>query len=241
MENAQTMEEYFFTEAIEDLFAIKSACSSTRIINFSYENKPDENSIYVWALFNQQLKRILFSKSDLKNFRKIYKTIKIYFGPLSVNLICNKDDNKDNIVLKINNSPNLKEIITKKLNINQYPLNKFVINEWKVFNENFDEIYKLEFKDANNYDNIEGNANINPKIILKITDPKNKIIQPNFEINKSKGNNSVPPITKNNESRENDYKYESQINELKSQLKKEKNKNQELINEMKNKYEYKIN
>ena len=134
----------FLQKLLKIYSQLNSLVSSTRIINFSYENKPDENSIYVWALFNQQLKRILFSKSDLKNFRKIFKIIKIYFGLLSVNLICNnKDDIKENVNLKINNLPNLKEIITKKLNINQYPLNKFVINEWKVFNENFDEIYKL--------------------------------------------------------------------------------------------------
>ena len=182
MENDQTMEEYFFTEAIEDLFAIKSACSSTRIINFSYENKPDENSIYVWALFNQQLKRILFSKSDLKNFRKIYKTIKIYFGPLSVNLICNKDDNKDNIVLKINNPPNLKEIITKKLNINQYPLNKFVINEFKVFHKNFDEIYKLESRNP-----INNKVNANNK-------KKTDIISEILVLDKIKSINNQPSI-----------------------------------------------
>ena len=45
----------------------------------------------------------------------------------------------------------------------------------------------------------------------------------------------------NNESKENNSKYESQINELKNQLNEEKNKNQGLINEMKNKYESKIN
>ena len=175
MENDPKLEEYLFIDDIRDLFSIKGATTTSWGVKFSYKNKPDENSIYIFALVDKIIKRMVFTKMDLKNIRKMYKIIKIYFGPLSVNLICNQNDNKDNILLKINNLPDLKLIITNTLNINQYPLNKFVINEWKVFNENFDEIYKLEFKDANNNDNIEDNANIKPKIILKITDPKKKL------------------------------------------------------------------
>ena len=163
MENAPKLEEYLFIDDIQELFSVKAATTTSWGVKFSYKNKPDENSIYIFALVDKIIKRMVFTKMDLKNIRKMYKIIKIYFGPLSVNLICNQNDNKDNILLKINNLPDLKLIITNTLNINQYPLNKFVINEWKVYNENFDEIYKLEFRDANNNDNIEGNANIKPK------------------------------------------------------------------------------
>ena len=164
MENDPKLEEYLFIDDIQELFSVKAATTTSWGVKFSYKNKPDENSIYIFALVDKIIKRMVFTKMDLKNIRKMYKIIKIYFGPLSVNLICNQNDNKDNILLKIHNLPDLKLIITNTLNINQYPLNKFVINEWKVYNENFDEIYKLEFRDANNNnDNIEGNANIKPK------------------------------------------------------------------------------
>ena len=178
MENDPKLEEYLFIDDIRDLFSIKGATTTSWGVKFSYKNKPDENSIYIFALVNTIIKRMVFTKLDLKNIRKMYKTIKIYFGPLSVNLICNQNDNKDNILLKINYLPDLKLIITNTLNINQYPLNKFVINEWKVFNENFDEIYKLEFKDANNNDNNSDNAKIKQKQNTSII--KTKLVLNNF-------------------------------------------------------------
>jgi len=159
MENNLKLDEYLFIEDIQDLFSIKSATTTSWGVKFSYKNEPDENSIFIFALMNTVIKRLVFNKSDLKNIRKIYKIIKIYNGHLYVNLICNKDDNKDNILGKIIKLPNIKDIILNKLNFNQYPLNKLFINKWEVIEDNFDEIYQLEFRDPNKNDKNDNNDN----------------------------------------------------------------------------------
>ena len=100
-----------------------------------------------------------------------------------MNLISNNNDNKDNILFKIINLPNIKDIIANKLNINQYPLNKFVINKWNVIEVNFDEVYKLEFREPNKNDN---NNKDNVNIIQK---PKTNIISTKLVLENNNNNN----------------------------------------------------
>ena len=68
------------------------------------------------------------------------------------------------------------------MNINRYPLNKIVINKWEVYEENFDEVYKLEFRETNKNDNNNNNKD-NANIIQK---PKTNILSTNLVLDNMK-------------------------------------------------------
>ena len=167
MQNDTTNNEYIFIDDIQDLYSIKGATTTSWENNFSYENRPDENSIFILALVNTVIKMMVFTKSDLRNIRKICKIIKIYFGSHSVNIICDKNHTKEQILFKMINLPSIKYIIATKLDIIKYPLNNFVINDFNAYIENFDKVYQLVFQNHNNNNfnnnpNNKGNNNLNP-------------------------------------------------------------------------------
>ena len=165
MKNNSNIEEYFFIDNIQDLFSIKQATITSWGIKFSYKNILEENSIYIFALVNDDLKKMIFNKFDLKKIKNIYQLIRIYFGNLYVNLICSQRDTKENILFKISSSPAINKLIMEKLNIIQYPLNKFMISEVEAFLKNFDKVYKLEFNNNINDNNMK--PKLKPKTYIK--------------------------------------------------------------------------
>ena len=165
MKNNSNIEEYFFIDNIQDLFSIKQATITSWGIKFSYKNILEENSIYIFALVNDDLKKMIFNKFDLKKIKNIYQLIRIYFGNLYVNLICSQRDTKENILFKISSSPAINKLIMEKLNIIQYPLNKFMISDVEAFLKNFDKVYKLEFNNNINDNNMK--PKLKPKTHIK--------------------------------------------------------------------------
>ena len=155
MENNSNIEEYLFIDDINDLFILKQATTTSWGLKFSNNNKVDENSIYIFALVSNDFKKMVFNKNDLKMIKKLYELIRIYFSNLYVNLICNQKDTKDKIFSKISATSALNKLITEKLNITQHQLNQFVISDFNVNVDNFDKVYKLEFGNNNNDNNIK--------------------------------------------------------------------------------------
>ena len=171
MENNPNIDEYIFIENIQDLFALKQATTTSWGIKFSYKNRPNENSVFIFALVNEDLKKMVFNKIDLKRMSNIYKLIRIYFGNLYVNLICNQKSTKESILSKISSSPAISKLLMEKLNIIKFPLNKFIISDFKAILENFDKVYQLEFKNNVNDNGNNSKPNMNPKTY---THKKNK-------------------------------------------------------------------
>ena len=181
MKNNSNIEEYFFIDNVQDLFSIKQATTTSWGIKFSYKNLLEENSVYIFALVNDDLKKMIFNKIDLKKIKNIYQLIRIYFGNLYVNLICGQRDTKENILFKISSSPAINKLIMEKLNIIQYPLNKFIISDFNAVLQNFDKVYKLEFNN-----NINDN-NMKPKL-----KPKTHIYNKSSDFTHMMINNSKP-------------------------------------------------
>ena len=144
MKEDKNIERYIFIDDIQELFQIKGATTTSWLMKFTYKNPIDESSIFIITEVDKTLKIMPFNKFDLKNIRKIYQLIRIYFNNnLYENFICKKRDNKDNILFKISNFPLLVNMIMKNLNINQNSLNNFAIIEKNLIVENFDKVYDL--------------------------------------------------------------------------------------------------
>ena len=144
----------------QDLYQIKASTLTSWEMRFSDKNQVNENSIYIIAEVDKNIKYMPFTKKDLKPIKKIYKLIRIYFNANYANFICNKNDNKDKIIIKINNSQLITNCVMTELCINQNSFINFVISKQKLFIENFDEVYNLELKPFNN-------SNENQKIKAK--------------------------------------------------------------------------
>ena len=154
MKENKNIERYIFIDDIQELFQIKGATTTSWLMKFTYKNPIDENSIFIITEVDKTLKTMPFNKFDLKNIRKIYQIIRIYFNNnLYENLICSKRDNKNNILFKISNFPLLVNMVMKNLNINQNSLNNFAIIEKNLIVENFDKVYDLVLNNLNNNNN----------------------------------------------------------------------------------------
>ena len=160
MQNNFNIEKYIFIDNIQDLYQIKASTLTSWEMRFSDKNQVNENSIYIIAEVDKNIKYMPFTKKDLKPIKKIYKLIRIYFNANYANFICNKNDNKDKIIIKINNSQLITNCVMAELCINQNSFINFVISKQKLFIENFDEVYNLELKPFNN-------SNENQKIKAK--------------------------------------------------------------------------
>ena len=160
MQNNFNIEKYIFIDNIQDLYQIKASTLTSWEMRFSDKNQVNENSIYIIAEVDKNIKYMPFTKKDLKPIKKIYKLIRIYFNANYANFICNKNDNKDKIIIKINNSQLITNCVMAELCINQNSFINFVISKKKLFIENFDEVYNLELKPFNN-------SNENQKIKAK--------------------------------------------------------------------------
>ena len=161
MQNNFNIEKYIFIDNIQDLYQIKASTLTSWEMRFSDKNQVNENSIYIIAEVDKNIKYMPFTKKDLKPIKKIYKLIRIYFNANYANFICNKNDNKDKILIKINNSQLITNCVMAELCINQNSFINFVISKKKLLFENFDEVYNLELKPFNN-------SNENQKIKAKI-------------------------------------------------------------------------
>ena len=163
MKENKNIERYIFIDDIQELFQIKGATTTSWLMKFTYKNPIDENSIFIITEVDKTLKTMPFNKFDLKNIRKIYQIIRIYFNNnLYENLICSKRDNKDNILFKISNFPLLVNMVMKNLNINQNSLNNFAIIEKNLIVENFDKVYDLVLNNLNNNNNNNFALKFNP-------------------------------------------------------------------------------
>ena len=158
------VKEYIFINDAQDLFSIKAATATSWAFKFYYENQVDEESVYIFLKLDNKIKRKAFNKSDMKKISKIFKIIRIYFNDLSVNIICKEDNDGISLLKKINQLTDIKNLIQEKLNICQFNLDNFIINEKEAFIKNVDKIYFLELKENlnnNNNNNNNNNSNIN--------------------------------------------------------------------------------
>ena len=141
-------------------------------MKFTYRNEISENDIYISAIVDGLIKKMIFTKSDIKNIGKNFSIIRIYFGKFYANLISNKKDDCNIILDKIKKSAEIKTLFKKKLNIKNYSLSQFNISEIYAFLVNIDKVYKLEFIEnskpinlnANNFNIIDQNQN-NPMFL----------------------------------------------------------------------------
>ena len=138
--------KYLFLENIEELYKYQLATCTSWANKFMTGREIKQGDIIILAILNGKLNNLVFTKEDLKNIRKTYQLIRIYFAQNYVNLICDIKDNGISVLKKISDSPLINNWIIEKLDIKKYSLNQFVINNYTAITEDLMTAYKLEFK-----------------------------------------------------------------------------------------------
>ena len=162
--------KYLFLENIDELYKYQLATCTSWANKFMTGREIKQGDIIILAILNGKLNNLVFTKEDLKNIRKTYQLIRIYFGQNYVNLICDIKDNGISVLKKISDSPLINNWIIEKLDIKKYSLNQFVINNYTAITEDLMTAYKLEFKTNinDNYKN-PGNKSLKPMTYNKNT------------------------------------------------------------------------
>ena len=164
-------EEFLFLEDSQNLYHIYEATCTNWAKKLIYKKNNNDGDITIFVSIENNLNKISFKKTDLKNLKKIYSLIKIIFNSNYANIICTKNDDSRTLLYKIGNSPLMMNWILNKLGINPAYKNQLNISEKNISFDDFDKIYKAEFNRNLKDDNI-----LNPK-----TEIKTKLVVNNIE------------------------------------------------------------
>jgi len=205
--NLNSKPEYLCLENIQDLYGLQGATCTGWANKFIYKKGANEGDYIIYAVCENNLNKIYFNKTDFKIIRKAYLVIRIYFGNDFANLICDNQDNNKSILIKINSSPITQKYILDKLNIKQNSINQFIIKDFKAVVDGFDKIFKLEFiqifndNNINNLNQMKAKTDVNTKLVLNINKSFNNINGQNYlynNSNKANNNNKINNNQKNN-------------------------------------------
>ena len=216
--------EYLFLENIQDLYNFQGTTCTKWADKFSYKNGANNGNYIILADFGDKLNKITFTKVDLKKIRNIYSFIRIYFGNYFVNLICNQKDNGKSILNKINNSSIIQNYILQKLNITQYSINQFIINDFNGVADGFDKVFKLELRQylnpmtSQNINNLNPSSDVNTRCVLNLNNNNiNQNTGPTYIINDNNGKNTKDTFNYKNQKNNNLNFNSNQNNFLKNQ------------------------
>ena len=166
-------EEFLFLEDSQNLYHIYEATCTNWAKKLIYKKNNNDGDITIFVSIENNLNKISFKKTDLKNLKKIYSLIKIIFNSNYANIICTKNDDSRTLLYKIGNSPLMMNWILNKLGINPAYKNQLNISEKNISVDDFDKIYKAEFNQNLKDDNI-----LNPKTEIKTQLVVNNIEKP---------------------------------------------------------------
>ena len=166
-------EEFLFLEDSQNLYHIYEATCTNWAKKLIYKKNNNDGDITIFVSIENNLNKISFKKTDLKNLKKIYSLIKIIFNSNYANIICTKNDDSRTLLYKIGNSPLMMNWILNKLGINPAYKNQLNISEKNISFDDFDKIYKAEFNRNLKDDNI-----LNPKTEIKTQLVVNNIEKP---------------------------------------------------------------
>ena len=166
-------EEFLFLEDSQNLYHIYEATCTNWAKKLIYKKNNNDGDITIFVSIENNLNKISFKKTDLKNLKKIYSLIKIIFNSNYANIICTKNDDSRTLLYKIGNSPLMMNWILNKLGINPAYKNQLNISEKNISFDDFDKIYKAEFNQNLKDDNI-----LNPKTEIKTQLVVNNIEKP---------------------------------------------------------------
>ena len=193
-------EEFLFLEDSQNLYHIYEATCTNWAKKLIYKKNNNDGDITIFVSIENNLNKISFKKTDLKNLKKIYSLIKIIFNSNYANIICTKNDDSRTLLYKIGNSPLMMNWILNKLGINPAYKNQLNISEKNISFDDFDKIYKAEFNQNLKDDNIlNSKTEIKTKLVVNnIEKPiknttyisNNKNERKDFNLNKILRNNN---------------------------------------------------
>ena len=150
--NSIKQNEYILLLSLQELYSNKIDTTTSWAQKFIDNKNADENSIFINAFFENEIKKVKFTKKDLNNISDKFNLVRIYNGESFVNLICKNE--WDGIkILHIGN---------------------FKMKEIKAFAENINKIYSLEIAQKNDGDNSENQ--MNPKTDTNINSGQTRLI-----------------------------------------------------------------
>ena len=209
--------------SLRDFYSVEDFClfemtSLHKILNKEKLNNED----YIRVIFehNLQEKEIIIKKSTVK---KVYSLVKInykdtYMGILTYN---NKSFDPIEILNKINSIKKIRSFIMCKLNIREFPLTNFYLQEIHEINSDFDKTFCLVEKN-----NILNNIN-NQNMFNNITNTR---AVSNFINNNNINNNNFPDENQELRNKLNTFKLENE--KLKNEINRLTNENYKLNMEL---------
>lgn len=141
--------EYISIVSPQDLYSAKLETTTSWVQKFCNNNKENENQFTIYILLDNEIKKIFFTKNNIKDIGDKFDLVRIYFCGAFINLICQKNCNGKNIWKTIGQLPEIKNLVIEKLNLKQYNLKDVSIKEFKGFVESIDKIYILKVPKIN--------------------------------------------------------------------------------------------
>ena len=166
--------EYILLLSLQELYSNKIDTTTSWAQKFIDNKNADENSIFINAFFENEIKKVKFTKKDLNNISDKFNLVRIYNGESFVNLICKNEWDGIKILQRIEQLPEIKKMIFEKLNLNLINIGNFKMKEIKAFAENINKIYSLEIAQKNDGDNSENQ--MNPKTDTNINSGQTRLI-----------------------------------------------------------------
>ena len=151
--------EYILIVDLLDFYQNKADTTTSWAQKFSNNLNANKNSISIYALFKNEIKKFVFTEKDLEKISKIYYLVRIYFKSNFVNLVCENGCNGNSIWQRIEQLPEIKKMIMEKLNLEQYNMRNVSIKAFGAIADNINYIYNLEIEQKNNEENFKNQVN----------------------------------------------------------------------------------
>ena len=235
--------EYILIDDLQDFYYNKVDTTTSWAQKFSNNLNPNKNAISIYALFENEIKKLVFTEKDLEKISNIYNLVRIYFKGNFVNLICKNGNNGNSIWQRIEQLPEIKKMIMEKLNLEQYNTRKVFIKQIGAIADNINKIYSLEIEQKNNEENFKNQ--INPLTYTDLNCGQTRLILKNLDtfinhktyvhkkINKN-GNDVYNPANKLNYYLANNFNF-NQINANDPMVNSDNNFPSRMVNKFLNK------